>query len=222
MRAALDAGRRGRRPDPADGRGAWMTRRARTRRPKSRTRSGPRRACVHDCGPAADRRAPQFHGREAARRSGGIPEAHDRENQDILLHLLPLTVRMTEGPLSQADPQGSPRSYRPTAALMLTLRRARGDGQGVFLPPGAEVRRLRAVDRKTGIPPGRVGRSVLRTAERVVRAVRGPTRGVRTPQSAASPRPGPRVQDPAEDGPSRRKPHAAPLIIICTTARRQE
>ena len=29
----------------------------------------------------------------------------DPENQDILLHLLPLTVRMSEGPLSQADPQ---------------------------------------------------------------------------------------------------------------------
>src|SRR5262245_29697479 len=47
---------------------------------------------------------------------------YDLENQEILLHLLPLTVRMTEGSLSQADPQEVATILDQLQALMLTLR----------------------------------------------------------------------------------------------------
>lgn len=51
-----------------------------------------------------------------------VLKRYDPENQNILLHLLPLTVRMTEGSLSQADPQEVATILDQLQGLMLALR----------------------------------------------------------------------------------------------------
>lgn len=126
---------------------------------------------------------------------------YDAENQDILLHLLPLTARMAEGPISQADPQelaavidqmqGVIMALRPRAALVMDkvcfCRQVRKFGvyeslgekpsfrRGELVEMYCEVRNI-ACERTTGAQ-GEYRTHLQNSLE--IREIRDPVRGFR-------------------------------------------